>query len=252
MPLSPNRPWIIGHRGVPGEAPENTLCGIELAICQGADLIELDLHLTADKQLVVIHDDRVDRTTNGTGRVGELSLGELRGLDAGSRMDPKFAGERIPTLSEALELSADRAGIVVDLKQGSERYEGIEQLLARAIEMAQRLEDVIVISRDSGAINDINRINPDIMTLDFGHRPIASPEWVERKPLQRRGKRFVFARAAVMDTAPIARIRDLGYGVLYSLINEDLSQQALDEILASSVDGIFTDHVRELTRALGR
>ena len=80
MPLSNSRPWIIGHRGVPGEAPENTLGSFELAISQGADLIETDLHLSADGQLVVIHDDTVDRTSDGTGRVGDLSIDELRAV----------------------------------------------------------------------------------------------------------------------------------------------------------------------------
>ena len=252
MPLSPERPWVIGHRGVPGEAPENTLSGFELAIRHGADLIEIDLHLSADEQLVVIHDDRVDRTTNGKGRVGDLSYSELRALDAGSWMGPQFRGERIPTLSDVLELSADEAGVVIDLKQGSERYEGIELLLARAIEAAQRLEDVIVISRDSAAIGSIRAMYPDIMTLDFGHPPIGSPEWFDRKPPLRTGKRFAFARGPEIDKERILRMHDMGYGVLCSVVTEELSQQALKEILVSSVDGIFTDHARELKRALRR
>ena len=131
MPLNQNHPWIIGHRGVPLEAPENTLSGFELAIRQGADLIEVDLHLSADKQLVIIHDDTVDRTTDGTGPVGGLSLNQLRALDAGSWLSSSFRRERIPTLSEALDLSAGRAGLVVELKHGSDRYPGIERLLAR-------------------------------------------------------------------------------------------------------------------------
>ena len=252
MPLNRNHPWIIGHRGSPREAPENTLSSFELAICQGADLIEIDLHLSADRQLVVIHDDTVDRTTDGTGPVGGLSLNELRAFDAGSWMSPGYRGERIPTLLEAIALSADRAGIVVDLKHGSDRYMGIERLLARAIESAQRLEDLIVISRDSAAIQRIKKINPDIMTLDFGHPPIASPEWLERKPLSRPGKRFVFASTAEIDPERIALIQNLGNRVMCSLIYEEWSQQVIEEILDASIDGIFTDHVRELERALDR
>ena len=252
MSLSHNRPWIIGHRGVPREAPENTLSSFELAIQQGADLVEMDLHLSADKQLMVIHDDRVDRTTNGTGLVGDLSFAELSALDAGSWMHAKFSGERIPTLSAALDLTASRASLMVELKHGSDRYPGIEGLLARAIERAARLDDVIVISRNSAAIRRINTINPDIMTLDFGHRPIASRAWLNSEALSRPGKRYVIARAAELDRERIKHLHDLGYGVLCSVINEVLSQKMLAPILDSSVDGVFTDHVGELKRALKR
>ena len=252
MPLSHKRPWVIGHRGAPRAAPENTLSSFELAIQQGADLVELDLHLSADKQLIVIHDDTVDRTTDGTGQVGDLSFAELRDLDAGSWMHPKFCGERIPTLAEALELSAGRAGLVVELKGGSDRYPGIERLLARAIATEDRLEDIIVISRNSAAIKRINGINPDVMTLDFGHPPIASPEWFDTKPLSRPGKRFVMGGAREIDRERIKRVGSLGYGVLCSFIYEKWSQQAFKEILASSVDGIFTDHVPDWKRALSR
>lgn len=250
MPLNRDRPWIIGHRGSPREAPENTLSSFELAICQGADLIELDLHMSADEQLVVIHDDTVDRTTDGTGPVGDLSFQELRALDAGSWLGPKFRSERIPSLAEAFDLSAGRAGLVVELKRSADRYPGIERLLARAIEAAQRLEDVIVISRDSAAIERIHRINPDIMTLDFGHLPIASPEWLNCKTLSRPGQRFLIARPWEIDSGRIQRVRRLGYGVLCSVIKEEWSLQLIEEIRASTVDGIFTDHVPELKRAL--
>ena len=252
MPLYSKRPWIIGHRGAPREVPENTLSSFELAIRQGADLIELDLHMSADKQLVVIHDDTVDRTTDGTGPVGGLSFAELRALDAGSWLHPKFRGERIPTLAEALDLTAGRVGLVVELKHGSERYPAIEGTLARAIEAWNRLDDVIVISRNSEAIDRIHKISPDIMTLDFGHPPISAPEWLHSKGLSRTGKRFVIAGAREIDRQRIRRVRRLGYGLLCSNISEEWSQQVIEEILAAPVDGIFTDHVPELKRALRR
>ena len=252
MPLSPERPWIIGHRGVPSEAPENTLRGFELAIGQGADLIEIDLHLSADGRLVVIHDDTVDRTTDGTDRVGDLSFCELRALDAGSWMGTQFRGERIPTLSEALEITADKVGVVVDLKHGSERYEGIEHLLVRAIESGDRVDDVIVISRNSAAIGRIHAINPDVMTLDFGHLSIASPKWLSSNPLLRPGKRFVFAEASDVLVGHCSYVRDLGYQILSSVTKEELDQNVIATLLGSPIDGVFTDQVMELKRALQR
>ena len=252
MPLSNSRPWIIGHRGVPGEAPENTLSGFELAISQGADLIEIDLHLSADGQLVVIHDDTVDRTTDGTGRVDDLSFDELRALDAGSWMCPKFAGERIPTFSEVLELSANRAGIVVEVKHGSDQYPNIERLLVRAIESANRLADVIVISRKRSTIAIINTCKPEIMTLDFGHHLLASSEWMNCQPLARRRVRFLFVQPSEVDAERVARMHYLGYRVLASVIRDELTPQVLERLLVSAVDGIFTDHVQQLKQALQR
>ena len=252
MTLSNKRPWIIGHRGVPCEAPENTISGFELAISQGADLIEIDLHMSADGQLFVIHDDAVDRTTDGTGRVGDLSADELRALDAGSWMSPKYCGEKIPTLSEVLELTASRAGIVVELKHASDQYPGIERTLVRAIESANRLDDVIVISRARAAIATINTHKPEIMTLDFGHHPLNSPEWGNCQPLARPGEKFVFAQVSEADTEHVARMHNLGYRVLSSVIKTELTLQVMEKLLVSDVDGIFTDHVQELKQALQR
>lgn len=100
---------IIGHRGAMGYEPENTLRSFEKAISLGVDMIELDVYVLHDGTLVVIHDDKVDRTTNGTGYVMDKTFSQLRKLDAGK-------GERIPTLQEVLDLVNRRAGIVIELK----------------------------------------------------------------------------------------------------------------------------------------
>src|SRR5213593_3287192 len=93
----------IGHRGAAGYAPENTLRSIEQAIALGCDLVEVDVRRTRDGDLVLLHDERVDRTTNGKGNVAEMTLKDLRTLDAGG-------GPRIPTLQEALHVADGRVG----------------------------------------------------------------------------------------------------------------------------------------------
>ena len=98
-----NEVRIFAHRGASAYAPENTLPAFALAMQQGADGIELDVHLTKDGELVVIHDEKLDRTTNGTGLVKDYTLAELRSLCADNRMDG-FAEARIPTLREVLAL----------------------------------------------------------------------------------------------------------------------------------------------------
>src|SRR5512139_733767 len=93
-----SQPIIFAHRGASAHAPENTLAAFELALAQQADAIELDVKLSADGQVIVIHDSSVDRTTNGHGKVQDMTLVEIKALDAGSFFSSQFAGEKIPTL----------------------------------------------------------------------------------------------------------------------------------------------------------
>lgn len=111
----------IGHRGAAGHEPENTLRGFEAAVALGADMVELDVHLCASGELVVIHDETVDRTTDGSGAVAELTLRELRMLDAGK-------GERIPTLGEVFTTLRGRAGVNIELK-GAGTAEPVQDFL---------------------------------------------------------------------------------------------------------------------------
>ncbi len=106
----------IGHRGASGRFPENTLSSFRAAIEAGAEMCELDVQMTRDGVAVVIHDDTVDRTTDGHGPVAGLTLAELKRLDAGAWFDRKFAGERIPTLDEVLAAVKDRCALDIELK----------------------------------------------------------------------------------------------------------------------------------------
>jgi glycerophosphoryl diester phosphodiesterase len=109
------QPVVFAHRGACAHAPENTLAAFELALTHQADAIELDVKLSADGQVVVMHDATVDRTTNGKGRVRDLSLLELRALDAGSYFSDPYRGEKVPTLEEVFEALGKRMFINVEL-----------------------------------------------------------------------------------------------------------------------------------------
>jgi glycerophosphoryl diester phosphodiesterase len=113
------KPIIFAHRGSSVYAPENTLTAFKLAVDQNADGIELDAKLTADGQVVVLHDDSVDRTTNGTGLIQSMKLVDLNGLDAGSKFPPLFSYENIPTLAEVFETVGKHILINVELKNYS-------------------------------------------------------------------------------------------------------------------------------------
>jgi glycerophosphoryl diester phosphodiesterase len=109
-------PWIIAHRGYRTKYPENTLSAFQAALDAGASMIELDVTLSRDRKLVVIHDSTLERTTSGRGPVNGLTLEELKKLDAGAWFDAGFAGERIPELFEVLELVNGRALIDIEIK----------------------------------------------------------------------------------------------------------------------------------------
>lgn len=125
---------IMGHRGAAALEPENTLRSISRAIEIGVDAVEIDVHMSKDEEIVVIHDSTVDRTTNGTGPVGSYTLEELKKLDAGK-------GEAIPTLEEVIDLIDDRIKLVIELKE-----EGTEQGVVELIKRYNLEETVYVIS----------------------------------------------------------------------------------------------------------
>lgn len=109
---------VVGHRGTTRFAPENTLAAFDKAIEMGARSIEMDVRMTSDGKFVIMHDPWVDRTTDGSGLVSDLTLAEIRKFDAGSWFSPEFAGERVPTLREALRKIKGRAAVDIDFKAG--------------------------------------------------------------------------------------------------------------------------------------
>src|SRR6266581_4838441 len=115
----PRQVVAIAHRGDHLHHPENTLPAFEEAIRLGTDFIEVDVRTTADGKLVLSHDGKVDRRTNGQGDVAKMSFDEIRKLDAGIKSGPQFAGTKVPTFDEALDMARGKIGIYVDVKQAS-------------------------------------------------------------------------------------------------------------------------------------
>ena len=156
--------YILGHRGASGTAPENTESAFKKALQGGADGVELDVHLTKDKELVVIHDERVDRTTNGTGYVKDLTLREIKKLDAGSYFSPQFAGERILTLEEALALTRSSRLINIEIKNIIIKYRDIEKEVISTIKKMNLEKKVICSSFNHYSIALIKQLSPEIKT----------------------------------------------------------------------------------------
>ena len=174
-----DRTLNFAHRGASGHAPENTLAAFLLAAEMGAHGIELDVHLSADGEAVVIHNDTVDATTDGTGRVSQLALSEIRSLDAGSSFDPEFAGERIPTLQEVFDAVGRRLLINVEIKVelGYHPREQEAEVVG-LIEDNQMIDRVIISSFVPSSLRRVHKMNPSIaLGLLYGEQETA---WLPR------------------------------------------------------------------------
>jgi glycerophosphoryl diester phosphodiesterase len=151
---------VIGHRGCAGEAPENTLASFQLALEQGCDGIELDIHLSRDGQLIVCHDPTVNRTTDGSGWIYEMTLEELKQLDAGAWFQDRYRGQRMPTLEEVLDLMPQDQWINVEIKHSYGRH--IEPRLAELLKARGRMETTVVSSFDHKSLVHLKKLLPDV------------------------------------------------------------------------------------------
>ena len=157
------RTRVIAHRGFSGAAPENTIAAVRAAIKIGADMAEIDVTLTADGHIVVIHDETLDRTTNGSGKVSDFNRAELQLLDAGTWFAPTFAGERIPSLDAVLDEIEDRILLNVEIK--SEAVDrGIVPMVASAIRKQRMVDQVVVSSFSPTALEQMRSEAPEIRT----------------------------------------------------------------------------------------
>ncbi len=143
---------VIGHRGAAGHEPENTLCSFQKALDLGVDMVELDVHASKDGHLMVIHDNTLDRTTNGHGLVTSYTKAELQQLDAGK-------GEKIPTLDDVYWLVADKAKINVEIKG----Y-GIEGLIMYYLRKRNAFDQIMISSFNQEALQLIKEYEPEIKT----------------------------------------------------------------------------------------
>jgi glycerophosphoryl diester phosphodiesterase len=155
------KPAIIAHRGASACAPENTLAAFKLALEQGADAVELDAKLSADGQVVVIHDQTVDRTTPATGRVCDYRLAELCKLDAGSHYDVAFKGEPIPSLEEVSKAIGQLTFINVELTNYASTWDNLPDKVAELVKRYKLSRRVIFSSFSVANLIHIHRLVPE-------------------------------------------------------------------------------------------
>ncbi len=166
---------VIAHRGASSYFPENTMIAFEKALEMKAHMIELDISFTKDKVPVVIHDDTVDRTTDGKGKVCDLSYAEIRRLDAGKWKNKKFKGEKISSLEEVLEMCSNVMPLNVEIKTESvsEILEGgIEETALNLVNKYNMNHNVIFSSFDPRALINIRKLNQNMPTACLYYKPV--------------------------------------------------------------------------------
>src|SRR5580692_1404633 len=234
--------FIIGHRGASGHAPENTLAAFKKAVALGATFIETDLQLSRDARFVAIHDDTVNRTTNGQGSVHGFTLAEIRKLDAGSWFGSEYAGERIPTLEEILEFSK-KNDVVFYLELKPSGSWGGEHALIGALRESGEVARVVVISFDPAILASLRKIEPTLMTgvLYDGQLddPLTSAVEV--------GARQLAVRGDLVTPAMIVEARKRDLQVVCWTVNHPAHIRLL---IAAGVDGIMSDYPDRLVAAL--
>lgn len=217
---------IISHRGAAAVAPENTLSATSIAIELGADFIEVDVQLTADGVPVLMHDDTLDRTTNGRGAVSAHTFAEIRALDAGSWFSADFAGEQVPTLEEFVDLLAPApTGALVELK-GEWPEERISEVMD-LLRSHQMLNRIALQSFELPTLEVLQELAPEyakvLLTRELGEEVLETARELRVSAIG--------ARAALYDDEPesVAHIRALGIGALvYTLNDEDRWAEAVD------------------------
>lgn len=228
---------IFAHRGACKYAPENTIAAFELALEQGADAIELDAKLSADGKVVVIHDQSVDRTTDGNGRVNKLTLPELKKLDAGSFFDSKFAGERIPTLDEVFESVGKRIFINVELTNYASRNDELVPLVADIVKRHEIQKNILFSSFAPVNLRRAQQLLPEVPVGLLAFTGIMgvlnrSGYFLKLSP------KILHPYLADVSQRLVAREHERGRRVHVWTVNEESDLRRMKEL---GVDGVFTD-----------
>ena len=230
----------IAHRGASGNFPENTVCAFRAAIDAGAEMCELDVQLSRDGAIVVIHDETVERTTDGKGEVAELTLEELKRLDAGAKFKGgAVKGERIPTLDEVFSVTSGKCGLNIELKAG-----GLEHQVAQIMQARNALADSIVSSFDWEYLKNIQQL----------HFNIRIGLLAEEKPVDLMMNAVAMRAHSInprwdMVTSDLCKAaHERGLKVYTWTVDADARMRAL---IAYGVDGIMTNYPERLRKVVG-
>lgn len=240
-------PIVIAHRGDKRFAPENTLSAFRQAADKGADAIEFDVKLSADGKVIVLHDKSVDRTTNGTGKAANLSLAELRTLDAGVLFPSQFPGEKIPTLEEVFKSVGERLHLNIELTNYSTLNDNLVEKVVELVKNHKMMEKVFFSSFSTRNLLLAQRLLPEVPRglltlpgiLGFWGRTFG---W--------RGDYYALnPYYSDISNELIAKIHSAGKSVIVWTVNNEADVRRM---IGLSVDGLITDDPKFALKLLGR
>jgi glycerophosphoryl diester phosphodiesterase len=237
---------VIAHRGLSRLAPENTISAFRKAMDVGSDVIELDIHFSKDREVVVIHDDRLERTTTGKGKVGDYDLKELKKLDAGSWFGAEFAGEPIPTLNEVLKLARGRILVNIEIKKERAIRFPIEDLSGRAFSQVQKagmIEQVTFSSFHPPALEILRGKKSPVRIALLFHGSWSSVSEVTRG----RSYTALNLQARHLTEKKIASIHEQGMRAIVYTVN---AEKKMRDYIRWRADGIITNQADRLIRIL--
>jgi len=249
---------VVAHRGGAALAPENTLAAFENALKIGVDQVECDVHLSRDGELIVMHDPDVSRTTNGAGQIGELTLAEIKTLNAAAKFGGgAWAAQPPPTLGELLDLVKGKAGIQIEIKTaaGNARYPGIEKKVADLLDARGMTDKAIVISFDFPTLKDIKAIDPRIKTGALVNsqwmtaRMAKSPDQILDEIVQATGADYYMPTAGSVSEALVKATH--AKGVKMGVWTVDAASD-MRRLAGWGVDAITSNKPDELKRAMGQ
>jgi glycerophosphoryl diester phosphodiesterase len=245
-PLPGAPPYVVAHRGISSKAPENTLASFEQAASiPGIDMIELDVRLTKDEEVIVLHDRTLQRTSTGNGPARNYSLEEIRRLDAGSWFHPMFAEERIPTLAEVFQQIGSRLWVDVEIKSDWLHREPPGLLEEKVLDVVHKygMDDSVMFSSfDHKILSNIKRIKSSVVTgvlFDFLHDFGRSPS----KLAERVGAKVFKCATRELNRQMLNDAHKNGIAVYVYTLN---SVQGAQRMLVYGVDGILSNNADDI------
>ena len=235
----------IGHRGAAGTRPELTRAAFEGAREIGVDMIELDVHLTRDEQLVVLHDRELGRTVQGSGLVRDYTLAELCARDAGSWFALEYAEERVPSLAEVLDLTAGKAALNVEIKSGATDWETTARVLIDLLNATQRLTSTVISSFEMGALRAVREQSAEARLGVLWHNADLDPMWLLAEGL---AAQSIHPLWSLVDPSVVTHAQERALQVIVWTVNEP---QVIGQLAGIGVDGIISDYPERLREMLG-
>ena len=238
---------VFAHRGARRAAPENTLPAFAAALEMGVDGIELDVHLTSDGQLVVIHDFDVSKSTDGAGLVSTMTAAQVAALDAGSHFSPSFAGTRVPTLDEVFDLVGDRCAVNIEIKSQDPYARDASDAVVAFIQRRNLRQQVIVSSFNPMTLIKLRYLDHSIALglLHEGEMPTFLREALAGPPIQ---PEALHPHYLAVDHSYMTWAQQIGCRVNTWTVNDPLEAQHL---VALGVNVIMTDVPDQILAALG-